>query len=154
MAEAVFRLTDRPGIALRLAVTSTPQVADLARAQGMEVLAVPEGGPQSDSLLLGLRHLRRARTARLLVLLGDMPFLRRDDIDRLLAFAGDDAACAQSAGQPMPPALFPATWFDRLETLQGDRGAGSLLRDIPKANRLDLPPAVLRDIDRPDDLTP
>ena len=63
-----------------------------------------------------------------------------------------EAACATDGTTPLPPAAFPEEMFAALAGAQGDRGAGALLREIPAARRLTLPPDRLRDIDRPEDL--
>ena len=40
--------------------------------------------------------------------------------------------CAQAEGQNMPPAIFPASIFDLLQTLSGERGARSILENNPE----------------------
>ena len=152
LVAASLRLTQRPGIAQRLAVVSSPAVAALAVGLGVVPLKIDPGQGQSASLRAGLVRLRDLGTTRLLVLLGDMPFVTPRDIDRILARPSDRPACASLDGVPMPPAVFPGSWFDRIAALDGDRGAGSLLRDLDPADLLPLPAASLRDIDLPDDL--
>ena len=44
----------------------------------------------------------------------------------------DQAACVTCDGVPGPPAVFPQGMFDALARLSGDRGAGALLRQIPR----------------------
>jgi CTP:molybdopterin cytidylyltransferase MocA len=39
--------------------------------------------------------------------------------------------CAQAGGKTMPPVIFPANLFSRLEALKGDRGARGILTDHP-----------------------
>lgn len=141
-----------PGARMRLAVVAAPEVADIARQAGFATLSLPPGGAQADSLTAGLAHLRKAGITRLLVVLGDMPWVQAGDLRALLALAGDQAACVTCDGVPGPPAVFPQGMFDALARLSGDRGAGALLRQIPDARRLALPPARLRDVDTPGDL--
>lgn len=145
-----------PEAAHRLAVVSAGPVAALARQAGFRTLALTPGLPQSASLVAGLGWLRPRGITRLLVALGDMPWLRPEDMRAILNLAaepeGERAACAALGDIPMPPALFPAAMFDALAALSGDRGAGGLLRMIPAARRLRLPGDRLRDIDRPGDL--
>ena len=136
----------------RLAVVSTYPVAQIARHAGFETLAVAPHLPQADSLTAGLGWLRQRGITRLLIALGDMPWLQIADIRAILKLAGDSAGCAACGNTPMPPALFPAAMFDALAGLSGDRGAGALLRNIPASHRLSLPPERLRDIDTPADL--
>ena len=151
IAHALDALT-LPGAAFRLAVVSADPVAAMARQAGFETLAVAPGLPQADSLTAGLSWLRQRGITRLLVTLGDMPWLELADMRAILRLAEDQAACAACDDIPMPPALFPAAMFDALAALSGDRGAGRLLRAIPASHRLSLPAERLRDIDMPTDL--
>ena len=151
-----------PAVALRLAAVSSDPVAALVRAQGFEPVAVAPGGPQSASLTAGVAEASRRGATQLMILLGDMPFIRAADIDALLALAETGAACAEEGPPPsapppahptpLPPAVFPRALFPALAAATGDRGAGFLLRAIPAGRRLRLPPGHLRDIDRPADL--
>ncbi|AXC50690.1 nucleotidyltransferase family protein [Paracoccus suum] len=136
----------------RLAVVSSEAVAVIASTAGFEVVMVPTDMPQSHSLFAGIEHLAKADAARALIALGDMPFLQATDIDALLGLAGDDTACTERDGTPLPPAVFPRRIWPALTALSGDRGAGSLLPNIPAQRRLALPAARLRDVDLPADL--
>ena len=139
---------------VRLAVVSSPKVAQLAYAAGFEVLAIPPGLPQSQSLRRGLETLRSIGPARLLVALADMPFVETRDFLALLTLAGPRTACMERQGAPMPPAVFPASLFPALAMGEGDRGAAPLLQQVPPSRRLHLPPERLHDIDRVEDLLP
>jgi molybdenum cofactor cytidylyltransferase len=46
---------------------------------------------------------------------------------------GFDRVATERNGQLVAPALFGAEWFDRLAQLEGDKGAKSLLRELPDA---------------------
>lgn len=137
----------------RLAVVSSRQVATLAQDAGFETLLIKPGAAQSDSLKQGITAIRGTNPSRVLIALGDMPFLRGNDLSDLLDLAGDQPACMSSDGTPMPPAIFPAQMLDTLMTMTGDHGAGRLLRHIPENLRLSLPARRLRDIDRPGDIS-
>ena len=141
-----------PEADFRLAVVSTDQVATITRQAGFDTLPVAPGLPQADSLKAGLDWLRQRGITRLLVALGDMPWLHVADMRAILKLAGDRAACAASGDIPMPPAVFPGSMFGALALLSGDRGAGALLQGVPASHRLSLPAARLRDIDTPADL--
>ncbi|WP_142663874.1 nucleotidyltransferase family protein [Paracoccus laeviglucosivorans] len=153
MVSATFDLVRHTELDARLVVVSNPRVATLAEFHGLKAVQIASGQEQSASLREGLAILRKKGVERLLVLLGDMPFLATGDITRLLSCDGSQASCAQLNGQPMPPAVFPASWFDRLERTSGDRGASAMLRDIPTELRLPLAPERLRDIDLRSDLS-
>ncbi|WP_435167471.1 nucleotidyltransferase family protein [Falsirhodobacter sp. 1013] len=144
VAHAAKRMT-RAALDHCFAVVSS---AEVAQAVGVDTVMIPAGGGQADSLVAAVRHLPDT-TTHLLILLGDMPYL--EDEDLALILSGDGPRCAVADGHVSPPALFPREWFPRLLTLRGDEGAGKLLRHHPEAH-CPLPPASLRDIDRPDDL--
>lgn len=157
VAHALDLIRGHPGIAATVLVASTEAVADLAVAHGARVVRVPPGTPQSGSLRAGMAALCDLGAAvgvtRLLVMLGDMPFVTVPDIDRLLEASEQlGCACADLDGVPMPPAVFSPEAFDALASLEGDRGAGALLRAFPQAARVPCDPGHLRDIDRKDDL--
>ena len=50
------------------------------------------------------------------------------------------------------PVCLPASMFDELRALEGDRGAGSLQRGAPGVVRVPCMPHLLADIDTPEDL--
>lgn len=81
------------------------------------------------SLALGVQAVRRAGAAAVLIVLADMPSVSSAHLHRLLACHDGPGARAASVhdGLVSPPALFGADWFDKLEALDGDRGARPLL---------------------------
>lgn len=141
-----------PAIDHRVAVAASDAVADILIPLGFAVQMLPTGQPQSASLAAGIAALADLGVDRAVVALGDMPFVQSGDIAQLLAFPPDQPACVWAENAPTPPAIFPRSWFPHLTALTGDRGAGTLLRDIPAKARLSLPAGRLRDIDRPEDL--
>ncbi|MBC9247605.1 nucleotidyltransferase family protein [Paracoccus sp. 11-3] len=146
------RALSLPMIPHRVAVVASGDVAAILRPLGFAIVMQPQGRPQSTSLSAGIAEMERLGVARAIVMLGDMPFIQTEDIARLLVFPADQPASAWAANAPMPPAIFPKSWFPRLAALTGDRGAGALLKDLPADARLTLPAERLRDIDRPEDL--
>ncbi|WCR11621.1 nucleotidyltransferase family protein [Paracoccus stylophorae] len=131
----------------RLAVIANPALTP--HLDGFQVLHL-QSAAQSDSLRAGLMAL--GRPDRVLIVLGDMPGVGADHLRRVLAAATDDRPSAsRDHGPPMPPACFPAGWLDRLTSLTGDRGAGSLIRDLPDDALIDAS-GRLGDIDSADDL--
>jgi molybdenum cofactor cytidylyltransferase len=108
----------------------------------------PEAG-LSRSLALGVAVV--GKVDAVLIALADMPFVTRAHVEHLLACYQDAISIVASAHEtPSPPALFGAAWFDRLCALDGDRGAGLLLR---QAELVHCDARSLADIDTPDDLT-
>lgn len=132
-----------------LAVVSSHAVGDRLRGVGLEVITIPPGRGQAASLVAAVSRLREE--THLLVMLGDMPFLRADDVTPLLEADPDSPHGSRRDGIG-PPAIFPAAWFPRLAALTGDEGAGRLLRALPPEAHLPVPASALRDIDTPDDL--
>jgi molybdenum cofactor cytidylyltransferase len=88
------------------------------------------------------------------VFLGDMPRVPRDLADQLAAVLGQAfAAVPRHAGRAGHPVLLSARSFAEVTGLEGDAGAGKLLKsrnDIAYVECDD--PGVLLDIDRPGDL--
>jgi molybdenum cofactor cytidylyltransferase len=112
----------------------------------------------SASLRCGVAALP-AEVRGALILLGDMPSVGRDTMAAILragatAPSSCDAIVPSFAGRPGNPVLLLDRIFDLLKTLQGDRGAGELLKK--SGNTLPLAVAdsgVLFDVDSFDDLS-
>jgi molybdenum cofactor cytidylyltransferase len=90
----------------------------------------------------------------LLLLAADMPQVTSATLQRLAEAVapGRPAAVVYTDGSPGIPACFPADWFGKLAGLDGDKGAGALLREAPAVTRTKVPPAELSDVDTSDDL--
>jgi molybdenum cofactor cytidylyltransferase len=113
------------------------------------VMLDPPGAPQARSLALGLAAAIEAGAQAVMVALADMPLVPRSHIMAMLAAFDGDRLASLGPGSPMPPALFGARHFAALAAMEGDRGAGALLRDAPA---LPLTADAALDIDRPEDL--
>jgi len=106
--------------------------AMLANVQDLPIRAV-----DSEDWPLGLSHSLRAGVAALspecagaLILLCDQIALDAEHLAALIdAWRSDPRRAAAScyAGHLGVPALLPRAWFDDLQRLEGDRGAGALL---------------------------
>lgn len=89
------------------------------------------------------------------VLLGDMPRVEPADVDALVAAFDPASPCVPVVdGRWANPVLWPRAFFDRIVTLEGDRGARSILEErrdrvieVPRDN-----PGLLFDIDTRRDL--
>ncbi len=136
--------------------------ADEMRAMlaGREVTTVVAHGHEqglSASLRAGLAALPSSAQA-VLVCLGDMPLVPGGVLDRLIAAWDPDegrlVVQPTSAGRPGNPVLFDRTLFARLEALQGDAGARSLLSAMAdEVTAVEVgTDAVLHDFDTPESL--
>jgi len=83
----------------------------------------------------------------LCICLADMPFVSAAHIEQLIAnydsHKGTKIIASSDGKNTMPPAVFPASQFDILINLDGDKGARSLLSDavtitFEKSNMLDI----------------
>lgn len=107
----------------------------------------------SSSLRLGIQSLPPG-TSAVLIVLADQVLVASDEYQRLLDVARTNperpiaAAYDDTVGVP---AVFPARYFERLSALQGDRGAGSLLKSDDQVVPIDMPSAAF-DIDTPEQL--
>ena len=112
---------------------------------------------QSTSLQRGIEFASNADWDAAVVLLGDMPFLSPETVDRLVAAyrAGAGPIVApRYEGQRGHPVVFDRSLFGRLMDVSGDRGGRELVRDHPETVLLDTEdPGVRRDIDTTGDLT-
>ena len=110
---------------------------------------------QSSSLKLGVKHFSDKVDA-LMVVLGDMPLISAEIINRLIASHKSGAITLPMAeGRRGNPVIWSAEFFAEFETLEGDNG-GRMLFDLHKDKLNPIPindPAVLLDADTPADLT-
>lgn len=131
----------------KIAVISNPAVRPYL--DGFEIVEI-EPSEQSDSIRAGV--IAAGDCDRLLIALADMPGITSDLLKRIFDATTEDYPSASSDnGPPMPPACFPTKWLPRLLELNGDRGAGSLLRKLPEMAQIQAP-GMLQDIDTIDQL--
>ncbi len=92
------------------------------------------------------------------VCLGDMPWIKSDDINRLIAaFSPEDerVICAATHNsQRGNPVLWSRSFFESIATVSGDTGARGLLQaHAEQVTEVETPnPGVLRDVDVPEAL--
>ena len=105
-----------------------------------------------SSVKTGLRALDASCTGAM-VLLGDMPFVRAEDIDALIdAFARRPGLiAATAAGRYTHPRIIPRALFARFLTLE-DSQKGSEIFANARVMKVPIDPRSARDIDCPDDL--
>jgi molybdenum cofactor cytidylyltransferase len=129
-------------------------VAALLRAQGCEVtLCADADSGMGASLAHAIRHSLPAADTWV-VALGDMPFVRPETIEALLAALAGGAGIAAPvmAGRRGNPVAFGHAHLAALLALQGDQGARNLLKSFPVTQVDVSDPGIFQDIDTPADL--
>ncbi len=144
---AASALADLPFLT-RIVVTGT------ASLTWPDFEVVPNDDPDAGmahSIALGVTAAHHQGAEAVLIALADMPFVSREHFERLIAaYRGPESIAASSDGiKALPPALFGADWFEKLQQLAGDQGARALLDG---AERIRAAANQLIDIDCPDDL--
>lgn len=131
--------------------------AELALPAGVRIVqdpATPLG--MGHSLAAGARRLlAESKAQALAVFLADMPSIRPDSLEALLAGARPDAIVLPSyQGKRGHPVLFGRDFWPQLAGLGGDAGAKAVLRHNARTVHIvELDdPGVLQDIDTPADL--
>ncbi|WP_459191103.1 nucleotidyltransferase family protein [Halosimplex sp. J119] len=111
---------------------------------------------QSASVARGVEYAREAGWDAAVFFLGDMPFVRRETVDRLVeAYRGGEGSIVapRYEGARGNPVLFDAHHFDALADVTGDRGGRDLIASHDGARFVETDdPGVARDIDSRDDL--
>ena len=141
-----------------------PEIAAIILAAGRSSRYLAGGGAEASKLVAcyrGEQLVRRVARAALgaVVLLGDMPDVEAEMIDRIVAtFAAHpdaSAAVPVHAGRRGNPVLLGRELFAAVARLEGDEGARRLLREADRdrvAEVLFDDAAVTLDIDTSDDL--
>jgi len=111
---------------------------------------------QSSSLRCGIEFARESGWDAAVVLLGDMPFVSLETVDRLLdTFRSCDGSIVapRYADRRGNPVLFARAHFEALAAVSGDRGGREILRTAPGTVLVDVDdPGVVRDVDSSGDL--
>lgn len=108
-----------------------------------------------SSLACGFRDEGLRDRDGVLVMLGDMPAVMPDHVERLVtAFCrhgGNAVVRASSHGHPGNPVIIPKSLYGSMRNLSGDHGARSLIRQsaLPVVD-IDIGPAALLDVDTAD----
>ena len=133
-----------------------PQFAvDAAKAGEAVLIANPDARRGlGTSVALAALHAERAGRACLLLMLADMPLVTVGSLIRLLekASPGHPSAASYPGRIAGIPACFTRDFYPQLQQLDGERGAGKLLRQAPGTVLIELRSGELSDIDTPDDL--
>jgi len=108
----------------------------------------------ASSIACGIRAIKPVADA-VLILLADQPLITIDHLSSLQeAWLASPASIVATEfdGNSGPPVIFPASYLDALLTLQGDRGARSIIKDNEDTViKVAFEDAAI-DIDTPEDL--
>lgn len=128
---------------VRAAIGDTQCIVNTDYAHGM-----------STSLRCGATAITTNSDA-VLVVLGDMPFVRSSDVQRVIdAFAGGIVVPVHE-GRRGNPVLFARRFLDEFATLTGDVGARAVVeRHRDEVTEVEVGEGVHRDVDTPDALEP
>jgi len=138
-------------VAERVAVISSAALRPLL--EDYEIVEVAPGCTHSVSLRAAVDHAEAAGAEQLLIVLADMPRVPPSLMRQVLEHAAADRpASAWANSHGAPPVCLPASMFDQIRALDGDRGAGSLLRGTPGVVRVPCMPHLLADVDTQEDL--
>lgn len=107
----------------------------------------------STSLKLGIRFFQDYDGV--IVLLGDMPFITRDTVNRIIqSFTVDcDMVVPTHKGVRGNPVLLHKRTFPLIMNLEGDIGARAIMDKVKKICYVESGEEVLIDVDTPSDLT-
>ncbi len=110
------------------------------------------------SVATAVEALEESDVSGVVFFLGDLPFMKAESVAKIAnAFVeskGTHIVRANFSGQPGHPLVVPRDMFSELKMLDGDQGAGLLVRKYP-ARLLIVEtddPGTIRDIDTPKDL--
>ncbi|HEY8072635.1 MAG TPA: nucleotidyltransferase family protein [Labilithrix sp.] len=105
-----------------------------------------------SSIRAAVKWARRERADALAIVLADQPRVDAAHLERLVDAWREGSPIAASAygGTRGAPAVFDASTFDALASLEGDRGAARVVRAERRAAAVDWPEGAI-DIDTPDD---
>jgi molybdenum cofactor cytidylyltransferase len=141
----------------KLIIVTRAELADLLLTSGApagSLLICPEAEQgMGHTLACGMRAIQGWDGC--LVCLGDMPFIQPQTYRQLLAaLTPHNIVVPEYDGQRGNPVGFGAHWFEQLRQAEGDNGGRALLRANPQHldTVLVADPAVLQDIDTPEDL--
>lgn len=109
---------------------------------------------QATSVSLAARHARSLEASALCICLADMPFITAAHVGQLAtkyhSHDGAQTIASSDGDHSMPPAIFPASRFEEMVDLKGDKGARKLLFN---ADIMTFEKSNMLDIDTPADLT-
>lgn len=138
----------------RLAVVlDNADVKNICKSYGYDTVlnSAPEHG-QGRSIALGAEYAIKSGAKSACIMLGDMPFVSSEHLEKLLeASADSDCVFSTYDGNRLPPAIFSGEALRRLTSLDANAGAKSLFLAKDSVG-IALPSLQAQDIDTQDEL--
>ncbi len=108
---------------------------------------------QSDNLRLGLKYAIKQNADKVVIVLGDMPFVTPQTIQAISNLCTKSrCSAAMSSGHKLPPVAIPVSLFSEVMSSEGDQGARGLIQALPPESCFKISPKEALDIDTQDQL--
>lgn len=108
---------------------------------------------QSDNLRLGLKYAIKQNADKVVIVLGDMPFVTSQTIQAISNLCTKSrCSAAMSSGHKLPPVAIPVSLFSEVMSSEGDQGARGLIQTLPPESCFKISPKEALDIDTQDQL--
>lgn len=108
---------------------------------------------QSDNLRLGLKYAIKQNADKVVIVLGDMPFVTSQTIQAISNLCTKSrCSAAMSNGHKLPPVAIPVSLFSEVMSSEGDQGARGLIQTLPPESCFKISPKEALDIDTQDQL--
>ncbi|MGB4247506.1 MAG: nucleotidyltransferase family protein [Pseudohongiellaceae bacterium] len=154
LAQTLARIAAATPNTLVVTRSDLVDVVEAAENLGMTAVTCPDAHlGMGHTLAFGMQRIPDWDAC--LICLGDMPFIRTDTYEELLAALHSDAiTLPQHEGRTGNPAGFGRRFFPALRLVQGDNGGREVLQANPEHIRKVAvnDPAIFQDIDTPEDL--
>ncbi|MEO1748183.1 MAG: nucleotidyltransferase family protein [Pseudomonadota bacterium] len=135
-----------------IAIVRAPEVAaHLLDFDCIDVSAKPPS--MARSLKAGIEQAIKLDADKVLIHLGDMPFVTPSLLEDIIESCRLDAPSVTKGGQiTSPPTCFPRKLLDQLMEIDGDRGARELLNNLPNTVEVNAAEATIADVDKLSDI--
>ena len=158
MVRHVVEAAQQSRVAETLLITGYEPDAVMDAVNGLNVTQVHNANFKeglSTSLVTGISGLSK-KTARAIVLLGDMPFVDSSMINRLIEASDQNPECiivSTHGGKRGNPVLWPSAFFDEVMQAKGDVGARHVIgQNADMVVEVELGQAASIDLDTPETL--
>jgi molybdenum cofactor cytidylyltransferase len=106
-----------------------------------------------SSIALAVQTVANTKAAGMMIVLADMPFIKPAHFIALSDRISAGCATCINQNQQLPPVLFSREYFDKLQKIQGDKGAKRLLQQATTLVEIAITSKAAIDIDELKDIT-